>query len=134
MKKPKIINKALIIESQDPKQFCLRMVTEIQHAIDPSFLENLNLDRIRRYFFVGQGWRLTATGCTTIADNYIHYTSKNEKNKVITGKLLLNMDNAVGGPWFIRGSQIVVFDPTAHFELEMVGGDLNTFVDFKNSK
>ena len=129
----KVVNKReLILTSQDPLQFCFRITTEIQHDLDPSFLVNLNPDRIRRYFFVGTGWRLTRTGCETLAQNYMCYTSSSEFNKFITGKLILNMDNCVGGPWCISGQNVTVFNPGIHFELQMVSGNVNKFVDFKS--
>lgn len=128
----KVVNKKdLKLFSQDPKQFCVRITTEIQHDLDPSFLENLNFDRIRRYFFVGSGWRLTRTGCETLAQNYASYTSTSDANKIVTGRIILNMDDCVGGPWCIRGQNITVFDPAIHFEIQMVSGDINKFVDFK---
>lgn len=133
MKTKPVAQKPLIIDSQDPRQFCLRMVSEIQHAIDPSFLEGLCMDRVRRFFFVNQGWRLTSSGFQAISDNYISYSSKNERNTIITGKIILNTDDCVGGPWFLKGQNIVVFDPTIHFELQMVNGNLNDFVDFKRT-
>lgn len=123
----------LKLYTQDPKEFCIRIATEIQTDIDPTFLANLNFDRIRRYFFVGQGWRLTRTGCETLSSRYISYSSASDANTVITGKIILNMDNAVGGPWYLWGQKITVFDPTAHFELQMMGGNMNAFVDFKSS-
>lgn len=128
------VKKPLIIDSQDPKQFCLRMVSEIQHAIDPSFLEGLCIDRVRRFFFVNQSWRLTNSGFQAISNNYISYSGTNERNSIITGKILLNMDDCVGGPWFLKGQAIVIFDPTIHFELQMVNSNLNDFVDFKRTR
>lgn len=129
-----VAKKQLIVDSQDPTQFCVRMVTEIQHAIDPSFLENLNIHRVRRFFFVNQSWRLTNSGYQAISDHYHAYASSNERNKVITGKVLLNMDNCVGGPWYIRGAHVFVFDPTIHFEIQIVNGILSDFVDFKSTR
>lgn len=129
--KPVIAKKQLVIDSQDPRQFCLRMVSEIQHAIDPSFLEGLCIDRVRRFFFVNQSWRLTNSGFQAISSNYTSYSSSSDRNSLITGKILLNMDSCVGGPWFLRGTNIHVFDPTIHFELQMVSGNLSDFVDFK---
>lgn len=131
---PKALTQILKVESQDPAQFCLKMVSEIQHSIDPSFLENLNMDRVRRFFFVNQGWRLTGSGYNAVSDNYMSYASNSDSNKIITGKILLNMDHCVGGPWFIRGTQVIVFDPTVHFELEMHNGSISSFIDFKRIK
>lgn len=131
MKIQPVAKKQLIVDSQDPVQFCVRMVSEIQHAIDPSFLENLNMHRVRRFFFVNQGWRLTNSGYQAISDHYNVYSSSNERNKVITGKVLLNMDNCAGGPWYLRGPHVFVFDSTVHFEIQMVSGNLSDFVDFK---
>jgi len=124
--------KDLKLYSQDPRQFCIRITTEIQHDIDPYFLENLNFDRLQRYFFVGLGWRLTWTGCQTLCQNYKSFISSSEENKYITGKIILNMDNCVEGPWCMKGQTIIVFDPKIHFELQMLNGNVNKFVDFKS--
>ena len=130
----KVNKKDLKLYSQDPKQFCLRITAEIQYDLDPSFLENLNFDRIRRYFFVGLGWRLTRTGCETLSQTYTSYSSTSDNNKYITGKIILNMDECVGGPWCMKGQTVIVFDPKVHFELQMVSGDVNKFVEFKIEK
>lgn len=127
---PKVELKLL---SQDPRQFCMNITTKVQQDIDPSFLENLDLHRIRRFFFVGFGWRLTRSGFELLTDHYISYTSSNQNNKLVTGKIILNMDHCVGGPWFLRHDSITVFNSISHFELGMVNGCINQFIDFKIS-
>lgn len=83
---------------------------------------------------MNQGWRLTHSGFQAVSAHYIHYSVTNDQNHLLTGKILINMDNCVGGPWFLRGATVYLFDQTVGFELQMFGGDLHTFVDFKRSK
>jgi hypothetical protein len=109
----------------------MHMADAIQHEIDPSFLVDLNPERIRRYFFINQGWRMTHTGFTTISRHYQSYMSQSPGNEIMTGKVLLHMDHCVNGPWFVRGTSVFVFDPTTHFELQMVDGDINAYIDFR---
>lgn len=120
--------------SQDPAVFAMQMASRIQTNVDPTFLEKLDIETVRRYFFINHSWRLTNSGFAMVSMYHAHYTSNNPKNGIITGKMLLNMDHIIGGPWFMRGSQIIVFDQMANFELEMVDGDINAYIDFKRPK
>lgn len=124
----------LEIQSQDQLAFCLQIAGELRHTIDVNNGNSLDLERIRRYLFVNKGWRLTRNGADVISANYKHYTSINENNKILTGKILLNLDHCIGGPWFLRGNSISVFDSQVHFEIQMVNGNINDFVDLKSSR
>lgn len=96
-----------------------------------SVFEALNIHTIKKVLFINNSWRLTGTGCQILSEHFVSYTSNHNDNTVLTGKILLNMDKCCLGPWFLRGKTITVFDPTIHFELQMVSGKLGDFVDFK---
>lgn len=59
------------------------------------------------------------------------YVTKNEENTVITGKVLLGMDKCCKSPWNLNGKTVTVFDPTIHLEIQIVGGKVADFIDFK---
>jgi hypothetical protein len=109
-------------------------LTQQLRSRDPSFLEGLNPERIQRYFFVGRGWRLTGRGDLELGRWYQRYVSTNPANEIITGKVLLNLDAAIHGPWRIRDQEVIVYDPAAHFELQMVDGNAHTYADFRRSR
>jgi len=98
---------------------------------DPTYQQ---LTLLRQQLFVNQGWRLTKRGLTVLTGKYTHYTSTHEDNKIMTGRVLLNMDNAVLGPWAWgwKDSTITVFDSAIHFELQMCNGSAQQYINFKN--
>ena len=87
---------------------------------------------LRQQIFVNQGWRLSRRGVNLFTGIYKHYTDTHDDNKIMTGKVLLNMDNAVKGPWGYKDSTIIVFDATIHFELQMCNGSAQQYISFKN--
>lgn len=89
------------------------------------------VSQLRRAIFANQGWRLTKIGLRLFANLYNAYHCTHADNSVLTGRVLLGMDDAVGGPWGYRGKEIYVFDPTVHFELQMCDGSAHRFVEFK---
>lgn len=96
---------------------------------DPIHKQNALL---RQQLFVNQGWRLSRRGVNLFTGIYKHYTSTHDDNRIMTGKVLLNMDNAVQGPWGYKDSTIIVFDHTIHFELQMCNGSAQQYIAFKN--
>ena len=131
MKKTKN-QKILGLDYKNQLDFCHHITQDIRTTIDPDFLRNLNTDRLKRYFFVNQGWRLTNNGFSIVSTHYHSFTSENPANKVLTGSILLNMDNCIQGPWYVRGNKITVFNQSTHFELQMTSGNINAFLDFRN--
>jgi hypothetical protein len=115
-------------------QFAMDMAHHLRSERDPHFLEDLNPERIQRYFFVGQGWRLTGRGDHELSRWYRQFISANPENEIITGKVLLNLDTAIRGPWRIRDQEIIVYDPTIHFELQMVDGSAHQYAEFRRSR
>ena len=114
------------------KQFGLRspqpefLSTEEQ---DPTYKQYALL---RQQVFVNQGWRLSRRGVNLFTGIYNHYANTNDDNRIMTGKILLNMDNAVKGPWGYKDATIIVFDHTIHFELQMCNGSAQQYIAFKN--
>lgn len=94
--------------------------------MSPSMLRNL--------LFSTQGWRLTKTGAELLASMFQSYVTTNEENTIITGKVLLGMDRCCNSPWHISGKSVVVFNPSLHLEIQIVGGKLTDFIDFKQLK
>ena len=88
-------------------------------------------DIAKKMMFGNKQWCLTKTGYNILSTVYQTYTSKNPANKVLTGKILLGMDQCCASPWFIQGESVTVFDSVLHFELQMVNGNLNDFINFK---
>jgi len=98
----------------------------------PGFAADIDTPQsLRGLLFSNHGWRLSHGGRDMLKALFRDYDSSNDANTVVTGKILLNMDQCCGGPWALRGKTVTVWDPTVHFELQMVGGNLRDFVDFK---
>ncbi len=89
---------------------------------------------LRKILFVGKGWRLTKVGSELLAENFKPYKSKNKNNEIVTGRILLYMDLCCEGPWSILGDTVTVFNPTIHFEMQLVNGDINAYINFKSPK
>lgn len=89
---------------------------------------------IRRLLFVNHSWRLNRSGNELLKNHFESFDIKNDENIVITGKIILSMDSICNGPWSLNGKTITVFDSTLYFELQMFGGKLSEFVDFKNPR
>lgn len=123
----------LVINSQDPVEFCLRIKHSLAHELDPDLLNSQSISTLRKWMFVSQGWRLTYRGLGLLSKHYRSYLSQNASNELMTGKILLNMDHCVGGPWWASGAKIILFNPISHFELEMVEGNAKTYVDFRKT-
>jgi hypothetical protein len=94
----------------------------------------LSTTELRRALFSTSGWRLTKTGLETLSSIFQPYVTKNEDNTVVTGKVLLGMDKCCKSPWFLSGKTVTVFDPTLHLEIQIVGGNIADFIDFKSPK
>jgi hypothetical protein len=124
----------LDVSGKVPASFAMDLALHLRSERDPSFLEDLNPERIQRYFFVGRGWRLTGRGNYELSRWYQQFISSNPANEIITGKVLLNLDAAIQSPWRIRDHEIIVYDPTVHFELQMVEGNAHTYADFRRSR
>ena len=108
------VARAGIIDAQDP-------ITETA------------LLRARRALFVNQGWRLAPAGIKMFIECFKHYKATSDDNNIMTGRVLRTMDNAVRGPWGYRANSIITFDQQVHFELQMVGGSAQAFVEFKSA-
>lgn len=106
-----------------------------QEDVDEDQLRfNLSVDMlasIRRAMFVNQGWRLTKVGLRMLSGEHNTYRCAHDDNSVLTGRVLMGMDDAVGGPWGYGGKDVYVFDQMVHFELQMCEGSALRFVDFK---
>jgi hypothetical protein len=124
----------LDIDGRSPMQFAMDMAHYLRSEKDPHFLEDINPERIQRYFFVGQGWRLTGRGDHELSRWYQQFVSANPENEIITGKVLLNLDAAIRGPWRIRDQEIIVYDPAIHFEIQMVDGSAHQYAEFRKSR
>lgn len=94
--------------------------------------DSISTDVIRKVLFIGKGWRLSNTGHFLLTKKFKSYKSINEKNKTETGKIILYTDVCCNGPWSLLDGVVTVFDSILHFELQMVNGDLNAFINFKS--
>ena len=85
---------------------------------------------IRQMLFINKGWRLTSKGLAIIENGFESYTISNESNKILTPKILLNMDPCVKSPWYVTTTgKVTFFNRSAFFELSMFDGNLNTYVE-----
>lgn len=66
-----------------------------------------------------------------MATTFKPYITINPDNLLVTGKILLGMDRCCQGPWHLRGKTAMVFDPHLHLEIQIVGGRISDFIDFK---
>lgn len=119
----------ILTSSQNPVSFCLKVKQELPNQVATHF-EEITPNKLRNCLFLNNGWRLSNLGYNFLTLYYQHYTC-NSENLKLTGKIILGMDKAIKGPWFIQGKKLVIFDQTAHFELQMVGNNLDNFVNFK---
>jgi len=93
---------------------------------------NLAPTVIKSVLFSGKGWKLTKVGLELVTKKFKPFTSKHDNNKIVTGKILLKMDDCCNSPWSLFDGVVTVFDPILHFELQMVDGDISAFIDFKS--
>jgi len=100
--------------------------------IDPEDpLTDHAIARLRKALFVNQGWRLTSAGLKLLGERYNSYVANSDDNNIMTGRVLLGLEDALRGPWAVRGKSLIVFEPMLHFELQMVDGSAQQFVNFK---
>ena len=107
--------------------------TALKNILSVLQFDNIPLEQTRKLLFVNSGWRLTNEGYKILSKLYMTYESINPVNDILTGKIILKMDNCVNSPWFVRGKKLIVFDQIVHFELQMVDGDMSRYVDFKST-
>jgi len=88
-------------------------------------------DAIHKFMFSNKGWRLTPTGADMLMQHYKSYQSTHEDNCIITGKLLIQMNRLINGPWILRNRTVTIWNSQIHFELQLVGGKLLDLIDFK---
>jgi hypothetical protein len=86
--------------------------------------------QIRKEIFVNQGWRLTRTGLKVMCRLYHSWVGRNPDNRIMTGRILLGMDQALGAPWGIQDTSVVLFNPQLHFELQMCNGSAQEWLRF----
>jgi hypothetical protein len=121
----------LSIIARDSLSFCDQLI----HILDTKkFSYITDLKSLQKLFFHGKSWRLTRVGRDILITKFKSYISKNECNRSMTGKIILNMDSCCNSPWYNYDDKVIFFDETLHFELQMVSGDLNGFVNFKSTR
>ena len=87
-------------------------------------------ETVKKYLFFGRSWRLNAAGKKTFSKYFNEY-ELNNTHGMLTGKILIKMDDCCNGPYYITNNKITVFNISTYFELQLLDGDLNKFVDFK---
>lgn len=129
-------NRTELIPTTDPMDWIKKYGVSESHPVlfsdeeqDPTYQQ---LILLRQQLFVNQGWRLSRRGLTVFTGKYTYYTSTHDDNRIMTGRVLLNMDKAVLGPWGFKDSTITVFDPIVHFELQMCNGSAQQYINIKN--
>lgn len=85
----------------------------------------------RRDYFVNQGWRLSPSGMKIMRNLYQSWESEHSDNRIMTGRLLLGMDEVLNAPWGVQNMKIIVFDPHTHFELQMCNGSAQEWLNFR---
>jgi hypothetical protein len=89
------------------------------------------IQRLRKTLFVNQGWRLTSNGLKLLGERYKSYVANSDDNTIMTGRVLLGLEETLRGPWAVRGKSLIVFEQMLQFELQMVEGSAPQFVRFK---
>ena len=93
---------------------------------------DLNAEQISRNFFINQSWQLTQAGYNILKANFISYQVKLDSQKTtINGRILLNINDCLYGPWHVRAGVLTTWDRISHFDLTMVDGDLERYIKFK---
>lgn len=124
----------LPIGFSDPYEFCEAVRPMVAERIDIGDWGFLSIVELRRALFSTAGWRLTKTGTELLSGIFQPYVTKNDENTIVTGKVLLGMDKCCRSPWFLSGKMITVFDSHLHLEIQIVGGNIADFIDFKSPK
>lgn len=83
-----------------------------------------------RLMFVGTGWQLTMFGFAFMVNAYKSYSVGNQDNRVLKGRILVNLGRIVNGPWNVHGPTVHLWDQTSYFELSMFDGSLDHYVGF----
>lgn len=132
MKKAKTDLPQLGVRFPDQLSFC----GYINQSIDSYMTDSDQMSPVsaRKMMFVNHSWRLSQTGLTIMKDLFASYESTSESNAIVTGRILIGMDAVCDAPWALRGKTITVFDPMLHFELQMMGGKIAEYLDFKLPK
>lgn len=123
-----------LIPTSDPLAFSAMLITsmpvQIGFYFDAIFDNAVTAPKLRKMLFKNQGWQLSAAGHAFLKKHYRHYICQSPQPVELTGKIILGMDR-IGVPWYTRAVDIVVFNETQHFELQMFAGNLTNFVNFK---
>lgn len=82
-----------------------------------------------RHLFMPTGWQLTTFGCAILIRAYRSYRIAGPCKDDLTGRLIVNLNKLVNGPWYVNDSAIYVWDQKMHFELQIYNGDLATYIN-----
>jgi hypothetical protein len=118
----------------DPYDLCDWLRPALVECNDLDDWVFLSTTELKRAVFSTSGWRLTRTGVELLSSVFQSYNTRNEENIQVTGKILLGMDRCCKSPWFLGGKMITVFNSHVHLEIQMVGGRMSDFIDFKMIK
>ncbi len=85
-----------------------------------------------------RGFRVSAFGRNIIAKHFKKYTIEIKSETAIgTGKQILILDKYLNSPYYLKKSQLVLFEEVIAAELLMIDGDIDLWVEnktFFNSK
>jgi hypothetical protein len=84
--------------------------------------------------FVQNSWQLTMFGSALLGSTYKHWIIRNDANARLTGRVIVNMNRLINGPWHAHNTSIRVWDQYLNFELAMFDGNLHQFVDFRSPR
>ena len=99
-------------------------------SASPGQHPTMDVNSVINAAFIRNSWQLTWWGCAALIASHRRFLLKNANNSVINGRILINLNNIINGPWKLQGQYLVVWDQTIHFELQIFDGDMQQFVDF----
>lgn len=103
-----------------------------QHYTDPDTRHDYK--RWQWTVFVQKSWQVSALGFTFFRSYYQSFSAYNEVNNLITGNVILGLNNIIKGPWAIRRNVIYTWNPDIYFEIKMFDGNVHEFLLFNDQK
>lgn len=85
---------------------------------------------IKKLMFMHRSWQMTKWGCSILQRSYNWYNIELADKDQITGKVVINLNKIICGPWHIHHNVLMVWNHSSFFELAMFDNDIKRYVDF----
>lgn len=82
-----------------------------------------------KFMFIKNGWQLTEYGADLLMHNFRWFEIVFKDDTVITGKILINLDQIINGPWFIWYKRMIIWNQDIFFEINLFDEDIAQFIN-----